>query len=253
MPTKLYKRVYVWELPVRIFHWLNALAITVLIVTGFIIADPPALMSKKEAYETFMMGTVRFIHFTAAYVFAVVMLLRIYWAFVGNKYAHWKAFIPFSKKALHNISHVVKHDIFLLPEKSKDYYSGYSVGHNYMATTIYAVMFVMGLVMLFTGFGLLSDNATWWFPKMFGWVPEFLGGDFITRQIHHLTMWAFILFILVHVYLAVYHDVVEARGEISSMISGFKFVRVERFKWFRKKKKLVEDLEKIEETVGTEE
>jgi len=233
MAKHLYRRVYVWEVPVRVFHWLNALAITVLIVTGFIIADPPALMSKREAYETFMMGTVRFIHFAAAYVFVTVMALRIYWAFVGNRYAHWRAFVPFSKKALHNIKHVVKHDILLLNEKEEDL-SNVSIGHNYMATTIYAVLFVMALVMVFTGFGLLSDNASWWLPKMFGWVPEFLGGDFITRQIHHLTMWVFILFIFVHIYLAVYHDVVEARGEISSMISGFKFVRTERFKSFKR-------------------
>ncbi|RLD25486.1 MAG: Ni/Fe-hydrogenase, b-type cytochrome subunit, partial [Bacteroidetes bacterium] len=27
MPTRDFKRVYVWELPVRLFHWINAGAI----------------------------------------------------------------------------------------------------------------------------------------------------------------------------------------------------------------------------------
>lgn len=42
---KRLREVYVWELPVRIYHWVNALCIVILCVTGFIIADPPAIMS----------------------------------------------------------------------------------------------------------------------------------------------------------------------------------------------------------------
>ena len=35
MPSpQAYRRIYVWELPVRAFHWLNALAIVTLGVTG---------------------------------------------------------------------------------------------------------------------------------------------------------------------------------------------------------------------------
>ena len=38
------REVYVWQLPVRIFHWVNAFVITVLCITGYIIGDPPAIM-----------------------------------------------------------------------------------------------------------------------------------------------------------------------------------------------------------------
>lgn len=34
---KRLREVYVWELPVRIYHWVNALCIVILCVTGFII------------------------------------------------------------------------------------------------------------------------------------------------------------------------------------------------------------------------
>ncbi len=37
------RRVFVFSVPVRIFHWINALAITVLILTGLIMANPPAI------------------------------------------------------------------------------------------------------------------------------------------------------------------------------------------------------------------
>ncbi|OYY23557.1 MAG: Ni/Fe-hydrogenase, b-type cytochrome subunit, partial [Sphingobacteriia bacterium 35-40-8] len=62
------RRVYVWELPVRYYHWLNALAIIALIITGFLIASPLALQSNQEATNRFVMGWVRVIHFIAAYI-----------------------------------------------------------------------------------------------------------------------------------------------------------------------------------------
>ncbi len=229
VPTKDYKRVYVWQMPVRIFHWLNALAIVVLSITGFIIANPPALLSQREAFDTYWMGTVKVIHFISAYVFVGVMVMRIYWAFVGNKYAHWRAFWPFTKKGLHNIMHVLKYDILLLKEK-KPKLKDISIGHNYMATSAYILMFLFALVMVFTGFGLYADMSTNWFAKMFAWVPSFFGGDFLTRQIHHIFMWLIIFIILLHIYLVLFHDWLEGRGEASSMVSGFKFVRKERVK-----------------------
>ncbi len=249
MGTKLYKRVYVWEVPVRLFHWLNATAIVVLAATGLFIGDPLALMSQNEAYETFLMGKVRFVHFAAGYILLVVFILRIYWGFVGNRYAQWKNFLPFGKKKAKRIKHFIKHDVLPLPSNEERYYEELSVGHNPVASTIYIIFFFMLFVMILTGFGLYSQNAGWWLPKMFSWVPPLFGGDFGTRLVHHVTMWLILLFVLVHIYMAVYHDVVEARGEISSMVSGFKFVRWERFKSFRKKANKIKEIldEPVEE------
>ena len=39
--------VYVYEAPVRLWHWVNALAIVVLIVTGYLIASPPAVVAGR--------------------------------------------------------------------------------------------------------------------------------------------------------------------------------------------------------------
>ena len=232
-PTKSYKRIYVWELPVRIFHWLNALSIVVLAITGFLIGDPPAFMSQKEAWNSYLMGYIKITHFISAYVFFGVLIMRTYWAFVGNEYAHWTAFLPITKKfkinkrAFANIWHVIKYDLLLLKEHQHKL-SNISIGHNFMATSTYVIMFLVALVLVFTGFGLYSDLSNWWLPKLFSWVPSTLGGDFLTRQIHRISMWLILLFIIIHVYLAVFHDWLEARGEVSAMISGFKFVRTER-------------------------
>jgi Ni/Fe-hydrogenase 1 B-type cytochrome subunit len=78
-----------------------------------------------------------------------------------------------------------------------------------------------------TGFGLYAAMSKSWFPKLFAWIVPLMGGDFAVRQWHHMFMWFFILFALVHVYLVFYHDYVEGRGEISSMASGWKFIEKE--------------------------
>ena len=47
------------------------------------------------------------------------------------------------------------------------------------------------------------------------------------RQLHHILMWGFILFAMVHMYLVFYHDYIERTGVTSSMIGGWKFVEEE--------------------------
>jgi Ni/Fe-hydrogenase 1 B-type cytochrome subunit len=229
MEAKKFIRVMVWELPVRVFHWLNVLTIIVLSITGFLIANPPALLSNAEATNLHTFGIVRFIHFVAAYIFLFNMMMRIYWSFVGNQFASWRAFWPFSKKNWNNFWHVVKIDVMLLNEEHPNV-KNISIGHNSVATLSYIAMFFIALIQIATGFALYADTSSWWLPKMFSWVIPLFGGDFMVRTIHHVAMWAFILFSLVHIYLVFYHDWLEGRGEVSSMFGGFKFVREDRIK-----------------------
>jgi Ni/Fe-hydrogenase 1 B-type cytochrome subunit len=222
------RRVYVWELPVRVYHWINALVLLALIVTGFYIADPLALLSKQEATTKYTMGWFRYVHFAAAYLFFFNFIFRLYWGFVGNKYANWKQFIPTSKRFFKEMWTVFKIDILMLRKNGKQQ-EHLSVGHNAMAGFIYFLTFIAFLVQCLTGFGLYASMASWWFPRMFAWVPALLGGDILTRQLHHAAMWFFILFVIVHVYLVFYHDYIEGRGEISSMGGGWKFIEEEVF------------------------
>ncbi len=229
METKNFKRVMVWEIPVRIFHWVNVLTIIVLTFTGFIIANPPALQSSAEATNLHSFGIVRFIHFGAAYIFFFNMILRLYWSFVGNKYANWRAFWPFNRKTWNNFWHVLKIDILLLNEEVPDV-ENISIGHNSVATLSYLAMLFIAILQVLTGFALYADTSGWWLPKLFSWVIPLFGGDFMVRSIHHTSMWLFILFTIVHVYLVFYHDWLEGRGEVSSMFGGYKFVREDRVK-----------------------
>jgi len=218
------RRVFVWELPVRVYHWINALCIVALIGTGIIIGDPPAILSGKEASAFFWFGTVRFIHFAMAYIFFFNFAFRIYWGFVGNQYANWKNFIPTNKQFFKDMITVLKTDIFMTMKANN-----HAIGHNRLAGLIYFFTFLAFGLQCLTGFGLYAATSNWWFPNLFAWVPVFFGGDFLLRLVHHWTMWFFILFIIIHVYLVFYHDYVEGEGEMSSMAGGWKFIEEEKF------------------------
>ena len=105
-----------------------------------------------------------------------------------------------------------------------------SIGHNYLAAFSYFIMGLFFIAQVMTGLALIADTSSWWLPDMFKWVSNMLGGDILTRYIHHISTWIFMAFIVIHVYLVIFHDYVEARGEASSMLSGFKFIRSERVK-----------------------
>jgi Ni/Fe-hydrogenase 1 B-type cytochrome subunit len=67
--------VYVWQVPVRIWHWVMALAMVVLCVTGYFIGSPLPSVG-GEASNHYLFGYIRFAHFAAAYVFAITFVLR---------------------------------------------------------------------------------------------------------------------------------------------------------------------------------
>lgn len=225
-PTKpsYLRRVFVWQLPVRVYHWINALCILVLIATGFIIGDPPAILSNKDASQIYWFGTVRFIHFMSAYVLLFNFLFRIYWSIVGNQYASWRNFVPTNMQFFKSLWKVIQVDIFMTKKEDE-----IIVGHNRLAGFIYFLTFIAFVIQCLTGFGLYASMSDWWFPKLFGWVVPLFGGDFMVRFIHHATMWFFIIFIVIHVYLVFYHEYIEGRGEVSSMAGGWKFIEEDAF------------------------
>ncbi len=83
--------MYVWEFPVRLTHWLNVLAIIVLSFTGFYIGNP---FIQPPPGEAFLMATIRFIHFVAAYVFTLSCLLRSLLVFCWERVFPVEAIFP---------------------------------------------------------------------------------------------------------------------------------------------------------------
>lgn len=214
-----YARVYVWEQPVRWFHWINAVAIIVLGVTGWLIANPPAFMTAREASFSYWFGQVRFIHFAFAYIFTANFAFRLYWAFAGNKYAKWRNFFPLRRAQLRQIGDVLKVDILQSSQKPV-----HTVGHNSMAYFTYAGTGLLTVFQVVSGFALYAPMSESWFPGLFTWATLLFGSEFSLRIFHYAVMWAFAVFTIIHIYLVFYHDYVEGHGVLSSMVGGWKFM-----------------------------
>ena len=220
--TSNYKRIYVWQFPVRLYHWINGFCALFLIITGYLIGNPIAIQYSTEAYQQYWFGTIRFIHFVTAFIFFFNFLVRIYWGFVGNKYSRWYNFIPYKKSQWNEIFEVLKVDVL-----QRDVEGKISIGHNSLAGLIYFLSFLVFLFQSCTGFALYSSMSSSFFPQLFAWVVPFMGGDFAVRQWHHIGMWFFIIFAIIHIYLVFYHDYIEGRGTTSSMVGGWKFEKEE--------------------------
>jgi Ni/Fe-hydrogenase 1 B-type cytochrome subunit len=215
-----YRRIYVWELPVRVYHWINAVALVVLCITGYLIGAPLRAFYAAEAYQQYWFGWVRFLHFLAAFIYVFNFSARLYWGFVGNRYSSWRAFFPFKRWQQQEIVDVIKADVL-----ETKMHGPISTGHNALAGLIYFFTFLAFVFQTITGFALYSSMSNSWLPRMFTWVVPLMGGEFSVRFWHHLFLWFFVTFIIIHIYLAFYHDYIEGRGTVSSIIGGWKFDR----------------------------
>lgn len=221
--ARLVKAVYVYEAPLRLWHWINALAITVLAITGYLIANP--LPSQPgDASSSYVMGYIRLFHFSAAYIFAVGFLGRIYWAFVGNHHARQIFILPLNEaRWWGEILHEIKWYLFLVKEPKK------YVGHNPLAQLMMFLFFTVGAVyMICTGFALYGEaqGIDSWTYRTFGWVIHLLGGN--SQQVHswhHMGLWVTTIFVIVHVYAAIREDIMSRQSLISTMISGWRMFK----------------------------
>lgn len=211
------KSIYVYEAPVRLWHWVNALAITVLAVTGYFIGSPLPTQP-GEASANYLMGYIRFAHFAAAYIFAIGLAGRIYWAFVGNHHARELFTLPlFSAAYWKEVLTMLKWYGFLIKRPNR------YVGHNPLARmAMFFMYFLLSLFMIVTGFALYGEGlqAGSWADRLFGWVIPLLGQSQDVHTWHHLGMWGLIVFVIFHVYAAIREDIMGRQSIVSTMISG---------------------------------
>jgi Ni/Fe-hydrogenase 1 B-type cytochrome subunit len=204
-------RVYIWQVPVRVTHWVTAGAIVVLSVTGLYIGDPFLIPAGGA-----VMTTIRLTHMLAAFVLLASGVLRTYWLLRGNRWAHWKAFIPLTWFQFTELFRQAGFYAFIRREIPK------VLGHNQLAAAAYLILFALLLVEIVTGFaldGLLGSEPG---ATLFGWVRDLLGNQTM-RVIKHLAMWGILAIALFHIYSCVLVDHLEKNGLVSSIFSGFKY------------------------------
>jgi Ni/Fe-hydrogenase 1 B-type cytochrome subunit len=217
--------VYVYELPVRIWHWVTAPTIVVLALTGFLIGHPLWPQFDAEPYNLYIMGWVRTIHFTAGYILAVGFLVRIYWAFVGNDQAR-EIFTPrvWSGKWWRELFQMLGWYLLLRKESPRE------IGHNPLAQLIIFSTFVLGVsFQIITGFALYGEGAQGWSHSLFtSWVIPLFGGSMEVHTWHHLVMWYLVVFIIAHIYIAVREDIMSRQTMITTIITGWRHFKDNR-------------------------
>jgi len=211
------QRKYVWQLPIRVTHWVNALSIFVLFGTGLFIASP-VLTPAGEAYQAFLMGKVRELHFAFGLILAIFLMIRLYWFLAGNNYARsgvpmfWKA--EWYKNVLGQMVAYLKLERWHI-----------HVGHNSLAGASYMGFLLMCGFEGITGFALYGEsNPGGFWDKLFGWTVPLLGGSFRVHMWHHLVAWLMIVFVLFHVYIVLYDVFLYRDGLVDSIIAGPKWV-----------------------------
>lgn len=180
----------------RVVHWVMALAVLLLVLSGLNIRFPGLI-----PWGMSTMNSARFVHFVSMYA------LMFSWL----AYTVHLVFDEFRDEV------VGRADIKGLPAMLR-YYLFLSGAHpeypryNPLQKLSYNVVWVMALVQIVTGAMLYWSSRTMW-------AADYLGGLMAIRVLHDFMTYLFISYIIVHVYLVLSSDI----RDFWAMINGYRY------------------------------
>ncbi|MGB2741848.1 MAG: cytochrome b/b6 domain-containing protein [Cognaticolwellia sp.] len=130
------EQVFVWSKKIRFFHWLNVIAILLLIAIGTVILNGKLLGVSTEG--KILLKTV---HVLVGYVFAANLLFRLIIAFFGKSYERWNKILPFNKG--------FKTELISFTQQKKLAYKGHNPAGKLMVCallTLMTIQMISGLV-----------------------------------------------------------------------------------------------------------
>ncbi|MCL2136953.1 MAG: cytochrome b/b6 domain-containing protein [Coriobacteriia bacterium] len=179
-------------LPYVITHWINLIAMIILVFTGFVIHFP---------FLPRIMGICRGAHLFAAFVLVANMLFRIISAFfiksapamgTREQVRDIFSFMP-QKDNRHQLVPWLKYYLFF--KKDHPLSGKYGVPQK----IAYLAIPVLICFIAFTGLCLWVPTSEW---ALLAWVTDLIGGVMNMRIVHYMTMWVFLIFIALHIYLS---------------------------------------------------
>src|SRR5450759_2134824 len=123
------RRILVWDVPTRVFHWLQAL-------------------SFGAAYLTAFSERMRNYHVALGYILLGLLVFRLLWGFVGTRYARFRSFLFNPKESFVYLLTMVK-------GKPIHY-----LGHNPAGSVSVWLLLGLGLFIGVTGVLALQDDAS---------------------------------------------------------------------------------------------
>jgi len=118
--------VRVWDLPTRLFHWLLALSVVALVVTGHV------------------GGNALVWHMRLGLLVGALLVFRIVWGFVGGRWSRFSSFVRMPGTVLR----------YLKGDHRPD--DHFEVGHNPLGS--FSVLALITLLAVQVGTGLLADD-----------------------------------------------------------------------------------------------
>lgn len=228
---------HVWDRNVRWFHWVNVFCITVLIGIGTVILNAKALGVSDDGKIL-----LKTLHVWVGYVFAINLLWRLVWAFVGGPHARWRAILPGGRGWFDEVR---KYLGGLRSGTTPEY-----LGHNPLGRIAVTLLLVLLIVQAVTGLVLAGTDL--FYPpigsSIAGWVaapgvePATLvpyapamydesayqamrdfRKPFIT--VHYYGFYTLLVVVFFHILAVVVTEIREGNGLVSAMISGNKVLR----------------------------
>ncbi len=205
-----------WTIAIRLAHWGRAFSIFVLIATGFYIASPFTVFS-GETTDKFLMGNMRFYHILFGVILTFVFIIRRYLTLFGRKSSDLRDLFAWT-----DIKNMIKQIKFYALISTKAPEDKYLYGP--FQSLVYTGLMFMVLFMVVTGLILTGacyhNGLTEIVYAILKPIENLMGGLANVRFMHHIFTWLFILFIVVHVYMAFWYDIIFGKGTVSSIISG---------------------------------
>lgn len=179
-------------LPFRITHWVNLVAMAFLVVTGFYIHFP---------WVPSCMGIARGLHLFCGFVIMANVVARVILAFfvksaptggTRETVTDYKTWLPQADNR-HQGVEWIKYYLFLKKDHPLSAKLGVPQKISYLAVPVLIAF------MFFTGLCLWSPTAN---LPFFESAIAFMGGAMSVRIVHYVITFVFILFTMLHVYLA---------------------------------------------------
>ena len=208
---------FVYSSANRILHWIRALVITGLTITGFYIAKP--FLSPGKSSDELLFAEWAFWHYLFGFILVAGGLIRIYLFFFGKD----------SNGELRSLK-----DVFSLKSWLTQLKSYFFVGElqkkglygplqfvTYFAITVLVILSsVTGLVLYVY---VYHQGLGGFLYEPMDAIGVWMGGLANVRLIHHITMWGFLIFIPIHVYLVIWSAIRFKHGALDVMFTGYDY------------------------------
>jgi len=213
---------YEFSICLRATHWLRAISIVILVGTGFYFSYVFQSPVSNGEPVNFMQAKYRFVHEVAGFVLIACIFFKVY-LFFFDKMSHKERVSM--KDALNLKVWIEQIKFYLFIGKHPHLKGCYNPLQFATYTFFYAVMFgiiLTGLILYVhvyhEGLGGLLYNALRPFEVMFGGLAE-------VRTYHRILMWVVIIFLPVHIYMAVFNSIKGRDGSLDAIFSGYKYIR----------------------------